>query len=63
MKQLNLNYDYYNVPRLANLWELVELRKDLDKTAFLWREDGRICRKKFSEVYADVKALSGYLRG
>ena len=56
----NVNYDYYNVPKLADLWELVCLRKDSKKTAFSWREDGRLRHKSFAEFFEEVSVLSAY---
>ena len=35
-------------------------RKDCEKTAFAWSEDGKLRRKSFANVFDDVKALSGY---
>ena len=59
-RKTNTSYDYYDVPKLANLWDLITYRKDLKKTAFAWREDGKLRRKSFANVFDDVKALSGY---
>ena len=59
-KELNASYDYYDAPKLVDLWGLVTYRKESNKTAFTWREDGRLCRKSFADVFADIKALSGY---
>ena len=59
-RKTNTSYDYYDVPKLANLWDLITYRKDLEKTAFAWREDGKLRRKSFANVFDDVKALSGY---
>ena len=59
-RKTNASYDYYDVPKLANLWDLITYRKDLEKTAFAWREDGKLRRKSFVNVFDDVKALSGY---
>ena len=40
MKKIpNANYDYYDVPKLRNLKELVELRKDSAAVAYMYRED------------------------
>ena len=60
MKQLETNYDYYDVPKLTSLAELIELRKETKKTAISWREDGKIFHKSFADVYKDIKLLSGY---
>ena len=59
-RKTNTSYDYYDVPKLANLWDLITYRKNLEKTAFAWREDGKLRRKSFANVFDDVKALSGY---
>ena len=61
MKKIpNANYDYYDVPKLRNLKELVELRKDSAAVAYMYREDGKVVRKTFHEMYEDVKHLAGY---
>ena len=61
MKKIpNANYDFYDVPKLRNLKELVELRKDSAAVAYMYREEGKIVRKTFHEMYEDVKFLSGY---
>ncbi len=61
MKKIpNANYDYYDVPKLRNLKELVELRKDSAAVAYMYREDGKVVRKTFHEMYEDVKQLAGY---
>ncbi len=59
-RKTNTSYDYYDVPKLANLWDLITYRKDSERTAFAWREDGKLRRKSFANVFTDVKALSGY---
>lgn len=59
-RKTNTSYDYYDVPKLANLWDLITYRKNLEKTAFEWREDGKLRRKSFANVFDDAKALSGY---
>ena len=53
------NYDYYSVPKINNLHELVQQRKDSPRTAFMWRENGEIQRRSFQDVYQDVTRLSG----
>ena len=61
MKKIpNANYDYYDVPKLRNLKELVELRKDSAAVAYMYREEGKVVRKTFHEMYEDVKQLAGY---
>ena len=56
MKRIpNANYDYYDVPKLGNLKELIELRKDSNKTAFMYRVDGKIVKKSFKDAYNDVR--------
>ncbi len=61
MKRIqNANYDYYDVPKLRNLRELIELRKDSDKTAFMYRMDGKIEKKSFKDFYHDVRDLARY---
>ena len=57
MKQSN--YDYYSVPKINNLHELVQQRKDSPRTAFMWRENGEIQRRSFQDIYQDVTRLSG----
>ncbi|MCR5573109.1 MAG: AMP-binding protein [Candidatus Saccharibacteria bacterium] len=61
MKKIaNEEYEYYDVPKLADLWELVCLRRTSKQTAFTWREDGKLCRKSFADFYEEVKLLSSY---
>lgn len=59
-REENANYDYYNVPKLTDLWDLVCLRKDSKKTAFSWRENGKLCHKSFADFYEEVNILSAY---
>ena len=52
MKKIpNANYDFYDVPKLRNLKELIELRKDSAAVAYMYREEGRVVRKTFHEMY------------
>ncbi len=61
MKKIpNANYDYYDVPKIRDLKELIELRKDSASVAYMYREDGKLLRKTYHEVYEDVKYLAGY---
>ena len=59
-KEQNCSYDYYNVPKIDDLWELVQFMKDSNKVAFSWRDGEKICHKSFADVYEDVKHLSAY---
>lgn len=61
MKRIpNANYDYYDMPKLGDLKELIELRKDSNKTAFMYRVDGKIVKKSFKDAYNDVRYLARY---
>ncbi len=57
---VNANYDYCNVPKIRDFKELIELRKDSKKTAFLYRENGKLIRKSFNDAYCDIRDLSKY---
>ena len=43
MKKIpNANYDYYDVPKIRDLKELIELRKDSASVAFMYRKAASI---------------------
>lgn len=61
MKKIpNASYDYYDVPKIRDFEELICLRKDSTKTAFMYREEGKLVRKSFKDAYGDVRDLSKY---
>ena len=60
MKTPNAPYAYYDNPEIFDLKDLVELHKDSKKTAFMFRDNGRVVKKSYAEAYNDIKALSGY---
>lgn len=61
MKKIpNANYDYYNVPKIRDLKELIELRKDSASVAFMYAEDGKTVKKTFKDAYNDVRYLARY---
>ena len=45
---------------IGDLKELIELRKDSNKTAFAYRVDGKIVKKSFKDTYNDVRYLARY---
>lgn len=59
-KQPNADYDYYVVPKIRNLKELTELRRNSKKTAIMWRENGKLVRRSFDDVFNDARDLSKY---
>ena len=60
MKSLNAPYPYYDNPEISDIKDLVELYKDSKKTAFMFRDNGKVVKKTYAEVYVDVMALTGY---
>ena len=59
MKQ-NCRYDYYEVPKIQNLQELIKLHKDSSRPAFVWQSGGQAQRRSFKAVYDDVSTLAKF---
>lgn len=62
MKVLNKNYDYYNVPKINNLTDLIELRykSNPNDIAFSYTKNNEIIKKTFNDVYNDINNLKQY---
>lgn len=62
MKVLNKNYDYYNVPKISNLTELITLRykSNPNDIAFSYTKNNEVMKKTFRDVYNDVNNLKQY---
>jgi len=56
----NDRYDYYDVPKIQNLLQLVQLHKDSNKIAYMWQQGDKTQRRSFKAVYDDVTALSAH---
>ena len=59
MKQ-NSSYDYYEVPKIQNLQELIKLHKDSSRPAFTWQSGGQNQRRSYKVVYEDVSNLAKF---
>ena len=60
MKTPNAPYAYYENPEIEDIKDLVGLYKDSKKTAFMFRDNGRVVKKSYAMTYADVMALASY---
>ncbi len=62
MKKLNRNYDYYDVSKINNFYELLKLHleNNSDDYAFSYKVNDKIVNKTYKNVYDDVINLSGY---
>ena len=62
MKIVNRNYDYYDVPIINNLTDLITLRyqNSHDDIAFSFTKNNEIVKKTFGDVYSDVNNLKQY---
>jgi len=62
MKNINSNYDYYENPKINNLFELltIEATNYPNDVAFSYKKDNEIIKKTYREVYDDVINLSSY---
>lgn len=62
MKTSNRNYNYYNLSKINNLRELLELQLDRNPNsiAFSYKENDILVKKTFIEVNNDINNLSSY---